>query len=332
MSVTYLPEGNAWMELDGEHRVCQTFTPTEDFDLYWVDITCKAVHYGWPPRALLYKANASHHPTGDYLARDIIPIDPPRQYFFTNRWRLKMTPYTCVTTQYYALVVLGVSALPDVAFDIRYVKDTGAYGGGVMSKSADYGASWTTYPNDDLCFAVFGQPPAPVPPPEPPITNWAGLKIAQTLTATGYIITLTTNAPSHLWMRWTNLEPNPHLFLDWDRGTLTDKQKRLATCFWNNNEQEEEGDTLIHTFTKEPWPICETRWFFFFGTVQGNSSPSQTAIFKKHRLKAAPTLVIIEPWTVTYGPPPMERVILEPWTVTYGPPPMERVILEPWTT
>ncbi|GAI52757.1 unnamed protein product, partial [marine sediment metagenome] len=51
---------------------------------------------------------------------------------------------------------------------------------------------------------------------------------------------------------------------------------------------EEAGDTLTHTFIKEPWPVCETRWFTFKGDVDTLWTASAGPIFKKHRV-APPT-------------------------------------------
>jgi len=47
-------------------------------------------------------------------------------------------------------------------------------------------------------------------------------------------------------------------------------------------EQAEPGDTLIHTFSIPEWEYCQTRWFFFQGTVDGLESPSFTCIFEYH--------------------------------------------------
>lgn len=55
--------------------------------------------------------------------------------------------------------------------------------------------------------------------------------------------------------------------------------------------QQEPGDTLIHTFIQDPWPACETHWFYFIGSVGSSPSRSQSALFQYHR--TAPP----------YGPP-----------------------------
>ncbi len=55
-------------------------------------------------------------------------------------------------------------------------------------------------------------------------------------------------------------------------------------CFvsFTDNEQEEAGDTLIHTFVKRSWNVCETRWFHFWGSEASNVSPSTSALFELH--------------------------------------------------
>lgn len=55
-------------------------------------------------------------------------------------------------------------------------------------------------------------------------------------------------------------------------------------CFtaYTDNEQEEAGDTTIHTFIKHNWPHCQTRYFYFIGTRFGLPSPSTTPVFEKH--------------------------------------------------
>lgn len=55
-------------------------------------------------------------------------------------------------------------------------------------------------------------------------------------------------------------------------------------CFtvYTDNEQEEEGDTYIHTFIKHDWPDCQTRYFYFVGERFGLPSPSTSPVFEKH--------------------------------------------------
>lgn len=124
-----------------------------------------------------------------------------------------------------------------------------------------------------------------------PSLHWYIVTIEQTMTAHGYQIVVTTNQPAHLTLRWTSTVPQKHFLPIMRRGatvgTLIDQ------CFvaYTDVPQDEPGDTLVHTFFIEPWPVCEWRWFYFWGTVAGKASPSLSPIYEKHR---------VEP---TYGPP-----------------------------
>jgi len=84
-------------------------------------------------------------------------------------------------------------------------------------------------------------------------------------------------------MRWTNQEPLKHPASKFVRGIELMAGLRYCFVAFHENEQLEPGDTLIHTFEKRNWQICETRWFYFIGTVQAEESPSASPIFKLHR-------------------------------------------------
>lgn len=55
-------------------------------------------------------------------------------------------------------------------------------------------------------------------------------------------------------------------------------------CFtaYQDIEQEEAGDTLTHTFIMSDWPACESRWFYLWGTIAGEASPSESPIWGRH--------------------------------------------------
>lgn len=112
--------------------------------------------------------------------------------------------------------------------------------------------------------------------------NWALLDITFTVTLTGVIITIITDIPCHLMCRMTLIEPEKHLKAVLKRGLTTHTVPRFCFVEYEDNEQYEQGDTLFHTFIKEPWPPCQTRWFYFFSTIETIYSPSETAIFKYH--------------------------------------------------
>lgn len=162
--------------------------------------------------------------------------------------------------------------------------------------------------------------------------NWALKDIIQTLTREGYQIEVETFQPCHLWMRWTTIEPEEHPLPRTLRGVTLPYDRRYCFVVFEDNEQEEAGDTLIHTFIKEPWAHCETRWFYFHGTIAGETSPSTSCIFKKHRTAPEWWLLIDEPWTVDTAPPDFDLIINEPWTLVIEPPGWKEIINEPWTS
>lgn len=147
-----------------------------------------------------------------------------------------------------------------------------------------------------------------------PTQHWAIFTIGQVLTATGYILIVVTDVPCHLYMRWTTTEPQYHSKPVLRRGRQFATDRRFCFVVFEDNEQEEPGDTLVHTFIKEPWPVCETRWFYFHGTIAGNPSPSTSPIFNKHRAYAPPP-----PITETFYPDPHPEVTsVDGWTRKYG--------------
>ena len=113
--------------------------------------------------------------------------------------------------------------------------------------------------------------------------HWALKDIKQYATLDGYMIVIYTFNPCHLWLRWTTEYPQEHPIPVLRRGVFFHADKRFCFVAYHDNDQEEEGDTLEHTFIKEPWPGCETRYFYFHGTIASEKSPSTSAIFSKHR-------------------------------------------------
>jgi len=156
--------------------------------------------------------------------------------------------------------------------------------------------------------------------------HWALKDIIQELTIDGYRIIVETFQPCHLWFRWTTVEPQEHLIPRVVRGLPIVSDKRFCFVAFKDNEQEEEGDTLEHTFIKEPWPGCETRWFYFHGTIAGNSSPSTSAILKKHRPSG---LLFIEEYTYEGWVP--AYLFKEEYTLDPYPPLPSKIFTEPYT-
>lgn len=122
------------------------------------------------------------------------------------------------------------------------------------------------------------------------MANFATLNMVPTYIPYGYRLVVTTDVPCHLWMKWTLEPPDKHPQSKWKRGLQVMDGLRYCFVATTDNEQEEAGDTLTHTFTKLNWPWCQTRWFYFYGSVGGLASPSTSPLFKLHR--ARPSLPI----------------------------------------
>lgn len=166
----------------------------------------------------------------------------------------------------------------------------------------------------------------------PQLLRFVVRRITFTLTDSGFIVTCYTNNPCHLFFRYTTTRPQKHVLPRMVRGAQVGTYIDQCFVVFKDNEQEEAGDTFTHTFIKEPWPFCETRWFYFWGMVDGNVSPSASAIFQKHQDAVTlpeMVLIILEPWTEIL--PEFALILLEPWTVSALPPDFEPIIIEPWT-
>lgn len=147
-----------------------------------------------------------------------------------------------------------------------------------------------------------------------------------------FTFTVITDTPVHLWMRITDREPWVHLRTRIRRGLAKPLIPYFCFTVYHDNEQSEPGDTLIHTFVKPPWYLCETRWFYFHGTIAGVPSPSTSPIYSKHSTLERWLTILNEPWTVTTLPPPFTVIIEELWSELHTPPSWTEVINEPWTS
>lgn len=219
-------------------------------------------------------------PYDDY---DVLPSGYSLPYKL-YRVRFSMAKVLLEPESYYFMRVCAFPSLLEGPHHWQFDKDDATYEEGIRLSSDDGGETWDKHFDDDYLFAAFGTPPAPPPPPPPPIANWCIIDVVQTLTSTGYKIWAVTNVPCHLYMFWTNQEPLKHDRTRIVRGLTIAAASQYCFVDWHQNEQEESGDTIFHTFIKEPWPECETRWYTFRALVNNDWSPSSAPIFKKHRL------------------------------------------------
>lgn len=98
----------------------------------------------------------------------------------------------------------------------------------------------------------------------------------------GFKITAYTDVPCHLWMRWSNNPPQLHDMPVLRRGLFMHGDRYFCFTAYRDNEQEELGDTTVHTFIKRNWDVCESRWFYFYGRVSADWCKSTTPPFYLH--------------------------------------------------
>ena len=146
--------------------------------------------------------------------------------------------------------------------------------------------------------------------------RWTLLDITYADIEDGFRITLWTDTPCHLFMNWTTKQPWFHPKSVILRGLPVFEDVRTCFVVPHRNEQLEEGDTYIHTFVKEAWYYCQTRWFYYDGTISGIVSPSNTPLFSLHKIQPDFIQIFIEQWTRLYPPPPdMEMLFREEWSI-----------------
>ena len=131
----------------------------------------------------------------------------------------------------------------------------------------------------------------------------------------GFVITVTTDIPCHLYMRLTTLQPQIHRVPRLRRGIALHTDLYFCFTTFDENEQAEPGDKLIHTFIKQNWPLNETRHFYFRGEISGVPSVSTSPIFSLTLSATDYFLSGPEEWSLITTPPPtMEQLVSEPWT------------------
>lgn len=145
--------------------------------------------------------------------------------------------------------------------------------------------------------------------------NFSVRDIAYEAIGDGYKITVVTDIPCHLYMRWTNVEPQIHDLPVYRRGIFMHGDRYFCFVAYHDNEQEEDGETTTHTFIKQNWRSCETRWFYFWGYKDTTHCASTTAPFKLHFQAKNYQLLIREKWTLyQISPPTYYPYFFEDWS------------------
>ena len=288
MSKMNLVDPNGYLEIADIWLVGQTITLNVTRDIYYIDFEVWWADGRHPIGLGVYLTDEDHHPVQPMIASAITTYETWQKTQRRVRTRFSFRHFTMEAGVEYFFLMRDKMSHFAVNSRIYIQKGDNIFPDGNLFYSDDYGDTWTSYPDDDWIFAICGTPELPPPPPNPPIMNFAILDLVQQLTETGIKLIVTTNVPCYLYCYWTATEPEKHLIPILTRGV--EMHTRLKMCFvnWHENEQEEAGDTLIHTFIKEPWASCETRWLTFRAKVMGEWVKSVGPIFKKHRLYIPP--------------------------------------------
>lgn len=330
---SFLEEPNHSYSSGGQILLAQTFPLWEPTYLYLAVIRTYAPIPGYEQFLDIRAIDWQGRPTGANLASKMYQ-NSKEAYIVPGTWKLfKFSPVPYLDPGGYCLV-FSTPGTPDytgAAWAAQQSEDP--YPLGKAWLSVNNGLTWERLNYEAFLFQVWGWSPPPVPPVAPTVGNWAVLSMMFNELADGYEIIVTTDIPCHLFMRWSTSIPLKHGKAKVVRGLSVMSGTRFCFVAWTENEQEEAGDTYIHTFIKLGWAVCVTRWFYFTGTKQVEEMPSSTAVFWRHRTQTAFVQYFKEPWTAEIAPPPtFASKYLEPWTYLAPPPPTFVLkFIEPWS-
>lgn len=108
------------------------------------------------------------------------------------------------------------------------------------------------------------------------------------VTPDGLLITIITDIPCHIFLRWSELQPWIHSKPVLRRGMWLNDDVRFCFDVYHDCEQIEPGDTLIHTFLCPLNTLDRDYWFYPWGLVNDTVSPSTGPILKIHTPPAWP--------------------------------------------
>jgi hypothetical protein len=98
----------------------------------------------------------------------------------------------------------------------------------------------------------------------------------------GVRIVVVTDIYCHIYCRLTPYDPRIHKKAVIRRGIPIMDDVRFCFTVFEDNEQFEPGDTLIHTFWKPNWPVCTTKFCYFWGYVSGYLANSTSCFLEYH--------------------------------------------------
>lgn len=158
-------------------------------------------------------------------------------------------------------------------------------------------------------FILFNVEPPPV------AKNWLITSYAHAWHLTGKQIAVTTDTPCHLYLRFKDESPEWHARTTWQRGVPQTNDPGLAMKEYDQIEQEQDGDTLCHLFTLDPFPSKTRIWYYFIGTIAGGDVKSRSQFFRQDYELHALADLFDEPWGCEVTPQPVYgQLFYEEWT------------------
>lgn len=263
--------------------VAQCFT-LDNLYLAW-RVALKLGYYTVLPKYLEYgiRYTAAGKPDGDDMDTTTMLQHPGTTVPGGLWWPQNFPTWPNLNVGEWALVIRVPTADTPWAWYARAAPELPPGITGKAWKSTNSGVDWTEIENHFLLHQVWGTPRVtPIPPPQT-VSNWAPLDYKHNPTPTGFQVKPTTDIPTHLWMRYSLTPPRKHKIERYKRGLAMPWNTYYCFDAWKEIEQDEPGDTTEHTFTFNPWPYCQTRWFYFTGTKRLYPTPSASPIYELHR-------------------------------------------------
>jgi len=113
--------------------------------------------------------------------------------------------------------------------------------------------------------------------------NFAVTSITYNVWDAVFNVETVSNTSCHLWCYYTFITPDKHRSTRNFRGKILPWGAYFCFVAWRIVEQDEPGDTLIHTFTFPSWLQGQTRYITFKGNIAGIASPSVGPIMEYTR-------------------------------------------------
>jgi hypothetical protein len=293
----YTADANDHIDYGNNVWVAQSFPIAATSRLFRCSFRQWSTEVGMPYYYALRHALADGTPTGANIAET--HISPQiKETSSPGKWyHIDFISFPELTPGNYALLAYAPDAHFTTGQHHGAQSNPRLYLPGKAFRSTDSGSTWAQIPDTNSLFQIWGYQEPPPPPPPDAIGNWLLTSITYLQTIDGIIIITTTDIPCHLFKRETTTIPQKHVNPIVTRGAVIGTY--IDQCFvaYTDVEQQEQGDTLTHTFIQEPWPVCETRWFYFWGTKLLTIMPSASPIFEYHRTLTPTTIIRCYPTT-----------------------------------